>query len=696
MQVPKRHVSATHQRRPLESTLRMKMDQPDQPLRIAMAGAGNMASHHIEAIQALEMARVVGVADPSETARKDAISRIPGAVEAARLSELLDQTVVDVVHVCTPMESHAAVAAEALQHNCHVYIEKPVTPDLAGLEPLLDEAAERNLKVCAGHQVLFERPYRRLLERLPALGKVVHVESYFAFRPVRTSSGRGRPLTREEQLVDVLPHPTYMLLDVLERTSPNDVSELGELRVTSHGTVHGSISRGELTGTLMVSLEARPVEHWLRVVGTNGSVHADFVRGSVQELLGPGSSGIDKALNPFRLSSQLAFRTVSSLGRRIARRGGSYPGLEEIFSAFYHSIQEGKPSPTSHDQIRGTVGVCHQVRGELQRLDEQEARTPTGDVPPPSVLVTGGTGLLGRNVVKTLRDSDIGVRVVSRREPPARERLPGVEYVTADLAGELPRDLFSGIRRVVHCAAETAGSWDAHQRNSIDATERLFRAAAAVDVERFVHVSSVAVLASKGRRPVRDDSPLHPRPRKLGPYGWGKLESERLVRELAQELDLELKIVRPVPLIDAEDYTPPGRLGRRVGNLYVAVGSPRNRLVVADADSSGRATAVAAIVGGEVPDVMNLVPGEPPTRRELVRRLRKKNPEISVVWLPGFVLYPLSWLATGLQKVLRPRQPAVRLAQAFRSVRYEAGPAEEWMAGDTPLRLPRRETIGAS
>ena len=134
----------------------------DQPLRIAIAGAGSMASQHIQAIQALEpMAQIVGVADPFETTRKDAVGRIPDAVEAASLSELLDGTVVDVVHVCTPMEFHAEVATEALQHGCHVYVEKPVTPGPDELEPLLAYAAERNLKVCAGHQVLYSFPTRR-------------------------------------------------------------------------------------------------------------------------------------------------------------------------------------------------------------------------------------------------------------------------------------------------------------------------------------------------------------------------------------------------------------------------------------------------------------------------------------------------------------------------------------------------------
>lgn len=671
-----------------------------QELRIAVAGAGAMALQHLRAMRSLKPAvRVVGVADPSEGARARALELEPEAEGSPDLGTLLARVDADVVHVCTPMGTHADVAREALAGGCHVYVEKPVTPRLDELDPLLNDADARGLKLCAGHQVLYERPYRRLAELLPALGKIVHAESYFSFRPVRTRSSRGRPLTQGEQLIDVLPHPTYLLLDLLERAAPEGAFEPGSLEVTPHGTVHGSVRKGTLTGTLVVSLEARPVEHWLRAVGTNGWVQADFVRGSVQELLGPGASGIDKALNPFRLSTQLATRSTAALGRKVLGRGSGYPGLEEIFAAFYESIRSNGPSPTSTDQIRGTVRVCHEVSALLEKSEatgRPEGPRDPGTFSEPRVVVTGGTGLLGGEVVKVLSHAGVTVRSVTRRLPPMHERLSGVEYVAADLAGELPAGLLAGARTVIHCAAETSGGWEAHQRNSIDATERLLRAAAGTGVETFVHVSSVAVLDASGRGPVTDDAPLHPDPRKLGPYGWGKLESERLARRLAPELGIELKVLRPVPLVDPDAYAPPGRLGRRLGNLYVAVGPAPGRLVVAQADATARAVATAGLRPNEVPDTMNLVPGEPPTRRAFVEKLRKRSPEVRVVWLPRLVLYPLSWGATLLQKILRPRRAALRLSEAFATIEYSSGPAERLMSETAfPLQL-EAEVVRAS
>lgn len=671
------------------------MSATTPPLRIAVAGAGQMARHHVQAIQALDKAAIlVGVADPSESARTEVKNAFPDVDTATSLRELASRIQPDVVHVCVPMELHARVAHEALDLGAHVYVEKPATPTLDELIPLQEKARAKGLLVCAGHQVLFEQPYRKLIDFLSLIGTPVHVESYFSFRPVRTGKGGGTPLTYAQQLVDVLPHPTYLLLDLLERLHPGEPIEADTLELSHAGTLHGLVRCGPLVGSLMVSLEGRPVEHWLKIVGTNGTVHADFVRGTTQKLLGPGSSGIDKALNPYKLSLQLAGGTTVGLGRRILRRGGgSYPGLREIFTSFYEAVSEGTPSPTSPKQIEATVRVCEATGKKLAdaESDERERRNLVSrrtDSPAPKVLVTGGTGLLGREVVRLLQEQGVGVRSLARRQPGARDQVPGVEYRAADLGQDPEPTLMDGIRTVIHCAAETSGGWEAHQRNSIEATSRLLNLAANSEVETFVQISSVAVLAKPAGGVITDQDPLHREPRTLGPYGWGKLESERLAQDLGANLGVRVKVLRPVPLVDEARFEPPGRLGRRIGNLYVAVGRPRDSLVVATATETARAVVAAALHPEETPDVMNLVPSDAPTRGELSERLRKESPEVRVVWLPPFLLHPLSWTAVLAQRLLRRGKPPIRLAHAFASQAYAPGPAARLME-EEPSRSER-------
>jgi len=225
---------------------------------------------------------------------------------------------------------------------------------------------------------------------------------------------------------------------------------------------------------------------------------------------------------------------------------------------------------------------------------------------------------------------------------------------------------------VIHCAAETAGGKAAHERNSIGATERLVRAAAKAGVRTLVHVSSLAVLASSPARKTLDESSaLEVASDRCGPYVWGKLESERIAVALGAELGLDVKIVRPGAIIDDDRFEPPGRLGKRLGNVFVAVGPRRSRIGTVDVDFAGRAIAWMATHVADAPAVINLLTPDLPTRRELIARLRRANPDISVVWLPRALVQMLSWLAMPLQRVLRPGSPPINIARAFSSQTYD-------------------------
>ena len=97
------------------------------------------------------------------------------------------------------------------------------------------------------------------------------------------------------------------------------------------------------------------------------------------------------------------------------------------------------------------------------------------------ILVTGGTGTLGRHVVPRLRDAGCAVRVLSRN---AHEAADGIEYVTGDLLkNEGIQAAVDGAGIIVHCAGGRKGD--------DEATRNLAAAASRAGARHLVYISVV-------------------------------------------------------------------------------------------------------------------------------------------------------------------------------------------------------------
>src|SRR5215217_5270927 len=103
----------------------------------------------------------------------------------------------------------------------------------------------------------------------------------------------------------------------------------------------------------------------------------------------------------------------------------------------------------------------------------------------PPILVTGGTGRLGRHVVRRLRNAGSNVRVLSRRSRGEAE--DGIRFLSGDLAtGEGIKAAVEGVETIVHLAG-TAGS----AKGDKDKARNLVRAASQAGAPHLVYISVV-------------------------------------------------------------------------------------------------------------------------------------------------------------------------------------------------------------
>jgi nucleoside-diphosphate-sugar epimerase len=238
------------------------------------------------------------------------------------------------------------------------------------------------------------------------------------------------------------------------------------------------------------------------------------------------------------------------------------------------------------------------------------------------------------------------------------------EWRVLDLSHEIPPASVAGAEVVVHAAAEVSGGFDAHQRNSIDATRNLLSAMSQAGVRRLVYISSLSVL-----RPPRaawerqnESTPLASNPQRLGAYTWGKTLAEAVVAEQAGPAGLAVRIVRPAALVDRDNIEFPGRLGRRLfGRWHIGLGRPSLPLGVCDVALAGDVIAWCAARFEEAPPVLNLIDSRLTTRREIIRAFQNWGWKGRVVWLPISLMAALLVTlrtASALIRLTRPQRLA--------------------------------------
>ncbi|WP_406194201.1 NAD-dependent epimerase/dehydratase family protein [Streptomyces europaeiscabiei] len=155
---------------------------------------------------------------------------------------------------------------------------------------------------------------------------------------------------------------------------------------------------------------------------------------------------------------------------------------------------------------------------------------PTTSTDTGTVLLVGGTGFIGRAVLKALtrhhraQGTAPSLRVLSRRTPPT----PAAQHVTGDLTD--PPSLHgvcSGITTVIHTASYVGS--DAQKCHAINhtGTQALLTEAARHAVTRFIYVSTASVYGTGPHRGSHEGQ-LQPAP--LSPASTTRLHAEEAVR----------------------------------------------------------------------------------------------------------------------------------------------------------------------
>ncbi|MFN8677855.1 MAG: NAD-dependent epimerase/dehydratase family protein [Thermomicrobiales bacterium] len=200
---------------------------------------------------------------------------------------------------------------------------------------------------------------------------------------------------------------------------------------------------------------------------------------------------------------------------------------------------------------------------------------------PRSVLVTGGAGFLGINLVRELLAHGCEVTSLDLAPFDYPDVAGRVRVVTGDIRDRAAvARAMAGVDAVVHTAAALPlYSPEAIFTTDVDGTRLVLETAEALGVPRVVHISSTAVYGIPDHHPLLETDRLDG----VGPYGKAKIAAEMIAVQF-RERGLVVPILRP------KSFVGPERLGVFAllydwaldGRNFPMIGSGRNRYQLLD------------------------------------------------------------------------------------------------------------------
>lgn len=151
-------------------------------IRFAIVGCGLISRLHLEAIRDIEDARLGGVYDANpDMARRIAEKWRTKAYDT--YEDILTDTGIDAVCICTPSFLHAQLAGQAIRAGKHVLIEKPAALSVEACDRLIALGRQYHVQVGVVSQLRFSPSILQVKKAVDAgiLGRITRADLYMKY-----------------------------------------------------------------------------------------------------------------------------------------------------------------------------------------------------------------------------------------------------------------------------------------------------------------------------------------------------------------------------------------------------------------------------------------------------------------------------------------------------------------------------------
>ena len=305
-----------------------------QTIKIGVIGVGYLGEFHIQQLQTIADIKIVGFSDENSKRAKDICEKYDVQFYSNK-SDLIE--LCDGIVIATPTNSHYEIAANILNNDKHVFIEKPITATIKEADHLIELANKKELLIQVGHIERFN-PAFILLKEKNMSAQFIEVHRLASFK----SRGDDTSVVLDLMIHDV---------DIILATIPSkivDIQANGVNVITSETDIANA--RITFENDCIVNLTASRISlkemRKMRIFQKNSYLNIDFLNKTLEEynLTNNQSTHGDSQLFPYDDKGNKFIKYTKSNAQQ-------HNALQEELKHFANSIQNN-----AQPLVNGTVG----------------------------------------------------------------------------------------------------------------------------------------------------------------------------------------------------------------------------------------------------------------------------------------------------------------------------------------------------
>lgn len=638
-------------------------------IKVGLVGAGYVSGYHIRALKTLPQVEIVGIADLNEERARQiadqygvpAVFRSLGEMRGARP---------DVIHVLTPPDSHCALTLEALEMGCDVFVEKPMAPTVEECDRMIAAAQRTGRALSVNHSARLDPVILKALEmvRQGVCGDILAVDFFRTSDYPPYAGGPIPPHYRAGSypFQDLGVHGLYLLETFLGDIRDTNVHPVATGRDSNlfFDEWHATVQCARGIGRMYISWNVRLPRNELVIHGTRGVMTIDcYLQSCIVRKTLPAPKVIQMFV-AVGTSSVASLTSAASTAFRFATgKLRSSPGIHESVLRFHRALAAHVPVPVPAAEGRRIVYWMEDVsrRADAEKRARLRVSAP---VPQAPILVTGGTGWLGRSLVKRLLDRGESVRVLAHRPNAAMEEHPKIHMVYGDLGDpQAVERAVKGVEVVYHVGATMRGrGWADFDCGTVQGTRNVVESCIRHGVRRMVYVSSITVLDYAGMKPdaiITEDAAIEAHPNWRGLYTQAKVAAEQIVLDAIRDRQFPAVVLRPGQIFGpgAEGVAPFGTVS--LGGRWLVIGSGNLRVPLVYVEDVVDAMEAAATREGVCGSLFQLIDPTPVTQKRYIQLCQQKG-TMRPVFAPRVLLNVLAIGLEALGSLLHKTVPLTR------------------------------------